>query len=85
MRNYCLDSDSESPDGDTSASPAQASESYMQYMETYEKDIADEDTSFTGQTIDEEYSTYVASAPNLKRQAKLDPLKFWEVSTASVI
>ena len=85
MRNYRSDSDSESPDGDTSASPAQASESYMQYMETYEKDIADEDTSFTGQTIDEEYSTYVASAPNLKRQAKLDPLKFWEVSTASVI
>jgi len=89
MRNYRSQSDSESSDDDrnvttaSKAQPSQPTEAYLQFIAAYENNYADEDASFTEQTIEEEYNTYVASVPNLKRQAtsKLDPLKFWEVST----
>jgi hypothetical protein len=50
---------------------------FLQHMIDYEDE--QEDASFTGETIDEEFSSYINSVP--KRTAALDPLKFWAVST----
>jgi hypothetical protein len=87
MRNYRFDTESSSTSDAgniASTSRAQApNEAYLQYIEAYENHHADGEVSFTEQTIDDEYKTYVAGAPNLKRQATsklVDPLKFWEVS-----
>lgn len=88
MRNYRSESESETSfdAGNTSASKAQApNEAYEQYIDDYEKRNGAADASFTEQTIDDEYKTYVSSVPNPKRQAKLDPLKFWEVSTFMIV
>jgi hypothetical protein len=51
---------------------------WKQYIADYEADIMGEDTSFTEQTIDEEYTAYILSLP--KRAGTLDTIKFWEVS-----
>lgn len=51
---------------------------FLQLMNDYEDEQAEEDASFTEDTIDEEYKGYVSSVP--KRAGALDVLKFWEVS-----
>lgn len=85
MRNYRSDSESSEGQGNVaSASKAQPSESYMDYIAAYENDLAEEEVSFTEQTIDEEYNAYVSSAP-IQKRANLDPLKFWEVSSTIII
>ena len=52
---------------------------FLQHMIDFEDEQSEEETSFTEETIDEEFNSYVSSAP--KRGATLDILKFWEVST----
>ena len=54
---------------------------FLQHMMDFDDEQAEEDTSIIEETVDEEYRSYVSSAP--KRTAELDPLKFWEVSTYS--
>lgn len=51
---------------------------WEQYIADYEADVVGKDTSFTEQTIDEEFTTYILSLP--KRASALDTIKFWEVS-----
>ena len=51
---------------------------WKQYIADYEADVVGEDTSFTEQTIDEEFTTYILSLP--KCAGALDTIKFWEVS-----
>jgi hypothetical protein len=51
---------------------------FLQLMIDYDDEQADQDISFSEETIDEEYTGYVSSLP--KRAVELDPLKFWEVS-----
>lgn len=53
---------------------------FLQYLENYESLVADDDTSFMEQTIDEEYTSYTSSVPKGPGASKLDPIKFWEVS-----
>jgi hAT family C-terminal dimerisation region len=80
MRKYRSDDDDVTPAG-PSSSNAQAinpPSQFLQLMMEYDNEQADEDISFTGETIDEEYASYVSSVP--KHTATLDPLKFWEVS-----
>lgn len=59
--------------------PPIAVNGFLELMNDFEDQQADqEDTSFTQETVDEEYTGYVNSLP--KRAVALDPLKFWEVS-----
>jgi hypothetical protein len=51
---------------------------FLQLMNEYEDEQAEEDTSFTEETVDEEYENYVRGVP--KRAGAVDTLKFWEVS-----
>jgi hypothetical protein len=48
-------------------------------MKDFEDEDVEGDTSVMEETIDEEFNNYISSI--LKRNAALDTLKFWEVST----
>ena len=81
MRKYRpseLDDDITGPSSSTAVKqPSQ----FLQLMNDYEEEQADKDTSFTEETVDEEYNNYANSVPKRKAAAAaLDPLKFWEVS-----
>jgi hypothetical protein len=52
---------------------------FLQYMKDFDDEDVEGDTSVTEETFDEEFNNYVSSVP--KRNAALDTLKFWEVST----
>lgn len=61
--------------------PIAPSGQFFQMMSDFEREqaLADqEDTSFTEETVEDEYTGYVSSLP--KRPLELDPLKFWGVS-----
>jgi hypothetical protein len=57
-------------------------EAFLQFIDDYESRLAG-NISFTEQTIDDEFDTYVEGYS--KRQPAVDPLKFWEVSTFIMI
>jgi hypothetical protein len=75
MRKYRPEEDLTLGPSSTAANP---SSQFLQLMNDYEDEQAEEDASFTEETIDEEYNSYVSSVP--KRAGALDTLKFWEVS-----
>jgi hypothetical protein len=75
MRKYRPDDVTLGPPPSTSANPPSQ---FLQLMNDYEDEQTEGDASFSAETIDEEYSSYVSSVP--KRAGALDPLKFWEVS-----
>jgi hypothetical protein len=83
MRKY-RSNDSNDDNGDTittaGTAPPPTRLAFLQYLDDYEDAVADADTSYTEQTIDEEFSSYTNSIP--RRSAALDPIKFWEVSFA---
>lgn len=76
MRKYRPDSDEDVTAGPSSSIAANPPSQFLQLMIDYDDEQAD--TSFTEETVDEEYNSYVSSVP--KRASALDPLKFWEVS-----
>jgi hypothetical protein len=75
MRKYRPDEDPTIGPPSTAANPPSQ---FLQLMNDYEDEQAEGDASFTEETIDEEYKSYVSSVP--KRAGALDALKFWEVS-----
>ena len=76
MRTYRVADAAPASDSDH-ADDNNAPDIWKQYITEYEADVC-QDTSFTEQTIDEEYTTYILSLP--KRASVLDTIKFWEVS-----
>ena len=54
-------------------------EAFLQFIDDYESNLQG-DISITEQTIDDEFNAYVDGYS--KRQAAIDPIKFWEVSTS---
>jgi hypothetical protein len=78
MRSYrAADEDAASEAGGETEESRGTIDAWQQYVADYEADIAGEETSFTQQTIDEEFSTYILSVP--KRAVGLNTIKFWEV------
>jgi hypothetical protein len=61
--------------GHTAEAPKEA---FLQFIDDYESNL-EGDISITEQTIDDEFNTYVDGYS--KRQAAIDSIKFWEVST----
>jgi hypothetical protein len=53
-------------------------DTFLQFIDDYESHLQG-DVSITEQTIDDEFDIYVEGFS--KRQAAIEPLKFWEVST----
>lgn len=78
MRKYRPDEDEDDVTGGPSSNAVNPPSQFLQLMIDYDNEQADEDTSFTQETIEEEYASYVSSVP--KHATALDPLKFWEVS-----
>jgi hypothetical protein len=80
MRQYRSDKDDGTVDAPSSTAVAPPPQ-FLQHMIDYDDEHA-EDTSFTEETIDDEYNSYINSVPKrAAAAAALDPLKFWEVST----
>ena len=75
MRKYRPEEDLTLGLSSTAANPPSQ---FLQLMNNYKDEQAEEDASFTEETIDEEYTSYARSVP--KRAGALDALKFWEVS-----
>jgi hAT family C-terminal dimerisation region len=81
MRKYCSNKD-DSIIGTlppTSGVTQTSTPQFLQYMKDFDDEDVEGDTSVTEKTIDEEFNNYVSSVP--KRNAALDTLRFWEVST----
>jgi hypothetical protein len=85
MRKYRAESNEDDIiSGNSSSIAATPVPQFMQHMMDYEQ--SEEDISFTEETIDEEFNSYVTSVPKptvksgKRTVAFLDPLKFWEVS-----
>jgi hypothetical protein len=78
MRNYwhAIDETTPSTGNSQSTTVTRTVDPWEYYVADYEADV-EADTSFTKQTIEEEYNTYILSLP--KGNLTLDMVKFWEV------